>query len=366
MTDVTVERPAAERSDGGDDPSVPPSGVALTRLIAMARLPPRQAVEIGAQVLAAADTDGVLPGRVLVDVDGRVALAPDPVAPDVAAVLADVVAAAHQHSGRAAPGDERLLAELDRALAELPVADVPVVARRLQEAAAGLDRGAVRAELAALSRAIDGGSSAAPRTRAAAPAARPGSGTASGTAGSGTTMSTRRRIGAWLLSLVALAALVALEVAFLRDDITTDIERLLDAGRSGSEATATPGVDGLPLEAPAPTAAGSVTAVDLRPLAECAPGAPCALRLVVGLAPGAQDQPVTWSYLVVDRCSGAAQTVPGGTVTVPPEGGQTAVVGTVALPAVPAVAVFAVTDLPAAAASAPVSFGTCLPDDQAQ
>jgi hypothetical protein len=355
MTD-TVQRPT-ELSTAVEAPTVPPSGVALTRLIAMARLPPRQAVEVGAQVLAAVDGDGVLTGPVLVDADGHVVLGPGN-GPDVAAVLAEIAAAAHQHTGRAEPGDDRRLAELDRATGELPVAGVAVAARTLREAAAVLDRAAVRAELAALVRVIEGGTTAAPRPRPSAPAAR---------AGGGTPRTTRRRIGAWLLSLVALAGLVSLEVALLRDDITTDIERLLDAGRSGSDTSAAPAADGLPLEAPAPPAAGNVTAVDLRPLAPCSPGAPCELRLVVELAPGAAEQQVTWSYLVVDRCSGAAQSVPGGAVAVPPEGGQTAVVGTVALPAVPAVAVFAVTDLPAAAASAPVSFGSCrTPDDQAQ
>jgi hypothetical protein len=163
-----------------------------------------------------------------------------------------------------------------------------------------------------------------------------------------------------------LAAVVVLEVAVLRDDIATDIRLLLDAGRSGSEPSAALEPDGLPVAAPAPAAAGSVTAVDLRPLAPCAPGAPCTLRLLVRLVPEADPQVVTWSYRIVDRCTGTTETAPGGTVTVPSQGDRAAAVGTVALPASPAVAVVAVTDLPAAAASTPVSVGSCPPGDRAR
>lgn len=171
-----------------------------------------------------------------------------------------------------------------------------------------------------------------------------------------------RRIGVWLFSVVVLATGVVVEVALVRDDIAADIEILLDAGRSGSAASTAAEPDGLPIAPPAPAAAGSVAAVDLRPLAQCAPAAPCTLRLLVRLAPGPAPQTVTWSYRLVDRCTGAATTVPGGTVTVPAGGQQAAAVGTVALPDQPAVAVLAVTSSPATAASAPVTAGSCSPD----
>jgi hypothetical protein len=54
--------------------------------------------------------------------------------------------------------------------------------------------------------------------------------------------------------------------------------------------------------------------------------------------------------------------VPGGTVTAPAGGQRVAVVGTVGLPDLKAVAVVAVTSLPAGAASPPVFAGSCLPD----
>jgi hypothetical protein len=180
---------------------------------------------------------------------------------------------------------------------------------------------------------------------------------------SGQTGTARRRIGAWLLSVVVLAAVVLLEVALLRDHIATDIRLLLGAGRSGS-ASSSPEPDGPPIVPPAPAAAGSVTAVDLRPLPRCAPGAPCTMRLLVRLVPAAEPQVVTWSYRIVDRCTGAtaADTAPGGSVTVPAGGERAAALGTVTLPAADAVAVVAVTDLPAAAASPPAFVGSCPPD----
>ncbi|MGY1603982.1 hypothetical protein [Geodermatophilus sp. SYSU D00815] len=395
MTDVTVRRPGERRApddapdlpgrSGGkpaDPPPAPAPAVDLTRLIALARLTAAQAVEIAAQVLAAADQrsaagtgDALLGARqVRVDADGHVVTdgtgngrppAVPPGGPAVAAVLADVAGAARRRTGRADPEADRLLAGLDRAVAELPVAGVPAVARSLEEAAAAIDRGAVRAELAALVRAILGGPPAAGGAAPAAPARAGDRPTPAARAARGRSGSAARRVGAWLFSLVVLAAVVALEVAVLSDEITTDIGVLLDAGRSGSAASEAPEPDGLPVEAPAPASAGAVAAVDLRPLAPCAPGAPCEVRLLVRLVPGAAEQPVAWSYRVVDRCSGATQTAPGGTVTVPPGGARATAVGTVALPPAPAVTVIAVTDVPAAAASAPVVVGSCRSGDQA-
>jgi hypothetical protein len=398
MTDLVSER-TTERPEPGGAPGLPdrderpadpspalPGGVDLTRLIALARLTPAQALEICASLLADVagrsepGTDGrVVVDRVVIGADGRTVLgavadgrrdpgrsAARPVGADVGVVLAGVADAARVRGRRVDPGAEELLGHLDRAVTELPVAGVPGVARMLQEAATALDRGAVRAELAALVEAVDG---AAGSTRAAGTAGDPSTAnrtTPARSTGNGQRRTAARRIGAWLLSLLVLAAVVVLEVAVLRDDIATDIRLLLDAGRSGPDPSAALEPDGLPVAAPAPAAAGSVTAVDLRPLAQCAPGAPCTLRLLVRLVPGADPQVVTWSYRIVHRCTGTTETAPGGTVTVPSQGDRAAAVGTVALPASPAVAVIAVTDLPAAAASTPVSIGSCLPGDRAR
>jgi hypothetical protein len=377
--------PASEPADRSEPPPAEPppafpGGVELSRLIALARLTAAQAVEIAAEVLAeaAGRSEPDTFGPVVIGADGRVVPGPagdgrhngKPAAagsagPAVAAVLADVAGAARLRGRRADPAAERLLAELDRVVTELPVTGVTAAAPALQEAAASVDRGAVRAELAALVRAVGeraGSPNGAGPARDPAPAvlAAPAGG-----ATGGRTRSARRRVGAWLLSVVVLASVVTLEVAVLRDDIARDVGLLLDAGRSGSAPSAGREADGPPVEAPAPAAAGSVAAVDLRPLAQCTPGAPCTLRLLVRLLPGAEPQVVTWSYRIVDRCTGATDTAAGGSVTVPAGGDRAAAVGTVVLPAVQAVAVVAVVDVPAAAASPPVFAGSCASDRQA-
>lgn len=394
MTDLVTERATAppepggvpDLPDRGERPAGPapalPGGVELTRLIALARLTPAQALELAAGVLAelagrsgSGTCERVPVDRVVVGADGAVVLTPagdgGPSAAaragvPVTAILEGVAAAARVRGRRADPAADRLLGQLDRAVAELPGAGVPAVAGQLRQAAAGIDRGAVRAELAALVRAIGGvaaaatgGGSTGDRSGAAAAApSRRGP-----TAGTRTAV---RRIGAWLLSVLVLSGVVVLEVAVLRDDIAADVDLLLGAGRSGVEASAAPEPDGLPIVPPAPAAAGSVTAVDLRPLAPCAPDAPCTLRVLVRLIPGADPQVVTWTYRVVDRCSGAADTAPGGSVTVPAGSDRAAAVGTVVLPAGASVAVLAVTQDPAVAASPPVSVGSCSSDDQAR
>jgi hypothetical protein len=174
-----------------------------------------------------------------------------------------------------------------------------------------------------------------------------------------------RRIGTWLFSVLVLTAIVALEVAVLRDDIARDVELLLDAGRSGTEASAE-APDGPPIVLPAPAESGRVAGVDLRPLAPCAPDAACTLSVQVRLVPGADQQVVTWTYRVVDRCSGASDTAPGGSVTVPAGSDRAVTVDTVVLPAGASVAVLAVTESPAVAASLPVSVGSCASDQQAR
>jgi hypothetical protein len=388
MTDLTTARGADLREPdpvpGLIDPDVAPpaapatgrGGVELTRLLALARLTAPQALELAAGLLAgtAGQDDPAGPDQALVGTDGRVVLGSagdgrrtgsppvgggtgDALGP----VLVEVAGAARLRGRPADPAAEELLTEIDRAVSDLPDTGLPAVAARLQERVAGLDRDVVRGELAALVRAVD--DRTAPAT-GRAPGGRPQPGSRTAAAGrvpSGGTR-TMRRVGAWLFSVVVLAAGVVVEVALLRDDIGADIELLLDAGRSGSTSTTAPEPDGLPIAPPAPAAAGSVAAVDLRPLAQCAPAAPCTLRLLVRLVPGPDPQTVTWSYRLVDRCTGAATTVPGGTVTVPPGGQRAAAVGTVALPDQRSVAVLAVTSSPATAASAPVSAGSCLTD----
>jgi hypothetical protein len=341
---------------------------------------PAQAVEVGADLLAAlsarsnldVDREQVIDDRVVIGADGMVALRPASDRQDgesatagntsgvaVVALLTDIARAARLRARRAGPEAGRLLAELDRAAAELPEAGVPAMARTLGEVAAGIDRSAVRAELGALAQAIGRHAAPAPDAR---PAAGPPTAIRSGTAARATTgdhRSARRRVGAWLVSAVVLAGVLLLEHAVLRDKVATDIGVLLDAGRSGATPSAAPKPDGLPVVPSAPAAAGSVRGVDLRPLAECPPGAPCTVRVLVRVAPAAEPQAVTWSYRIVDRCTGAVVAAPGGTTSVPAGQERVAVVGVVPLSTAPAVGVVAVTEVPAVAASAPLLVGSC-------
>jgi hypothetical protein len=376
VTDLDIDR-RAERSplepvhppvEPGWPAASPGDGVRLARLAGLAGLTPAQALEIAAGLLAEVATrepDGG-PGEITVGVDGRVRMVPGAAGPAVDTALAAVRAAVR---GRRT---DPLLAELDGVLAQLPVIGVPAAARVLADACAALDRAAVRAELGALVRAVAAGSAAAGPSHPLTPqAAGPGQAIAGGVAPAGRrparsrgTSAAVRRVGAWVLSIAVLVGVVLLEIAFLRDDILADVDLLLDAGRSGAApAAAPPEPDGLPVVLPAPPSAGSVAGVDLRALRPCTPGAPCPVRVLVRLLPAADPQTVTWSYRLVDRCTGATETVAGGSVTVPAQADQAVAVGSVALPPVPAVAVVAVTDGPAVAAAAPVLVGTCVSED---
>jgi hypothetical protein len=380
MTDLVARRGTEQAAPAGvprfpepraaAEPAAPPAGVELHRLLALVRLSAAQALEIATAVAEEAarwpvpDPGGPAAGpfpaaRVVLGADGRVRT--DRAADGGTAlgeVLADVAGAAHRRVRDGEPVTDPLLAALDRAVAELPAAGVPAVARRLQEAVAGTDRDGVRAELAALVRAVRGDGPPAPRAAATGP--RTARRAAPAPLARGTRTGTvLRRSGAWVLSFLVLAGVVLLEVTTLRAHIAADVRELLDAGRSGSAPPSTPRPDGLPVPSFAPAAAGAVTAVDLRPLTACTPGAPCDLRLLVQLTAAPDQQVVAWSYRVVDRCTSAAYTVPGGSIPVPADGDRAAAVGVVPLPALRSVAVVAVTGLPAAAASAPVVVGSC-------
>jgi hypothetical protein len=364
--------PSAEGREERRDDALPlGAGVELGRLLSLTRLTAAQALEVGAGVLTATGEltgpgDGgggidpvpvvpwlTLDGQVVLRVPGDAATPPG-AGRTVDAVLAAVLAAARSSVAADGRGVDARVALLDRAVQDLPTAGVAVVARRLQEAAATTDRTAVRAELAALARVVAGMGAS---TRAGAPRTAADSGRAgpsprrSGSAA--------RRIGAWLLSVLVLGAAVVSEVVLLRDDITADVDLLLDSGRGADEPSSAPAAERAALPTPAPAAAGNVAAVDLRLLSPCAPGAACSVRVSVRLVPARKSQVVSWTYQLVEGCTGRASRAPGGSVTVPARADRVDVVGTVPVPEGDGTIVFAVTDDPASAASAPVVVGTC-------
>jgi hypothetical protein len=335
----------------------------LTRLLSVARLTPAQAVALGSDVVASLEdrhADGRLcPDAVRVGRDGRASLidAGDPPTMDgaglaSAAALLDRI----RDATRPSPADHGLIPALQRAATEArsPEGRVAIVAAILREAdATGGAR--ARAELARLVTMVAGGvalsPAAGPPPRAPAPHRRrphrPPRAVARGLVA---------RSWTWILSLVVLVVVVLMEIAFLRDEIGRDVQAVLEAGRSRSTATSTPTLP--PVVPPAPTAAGTINRVDLRPIMPCTPDTACALRMHVTLQPRAEPQAITWEFRILDRCTGAAVTVPGGTVTVPPHGDRADVVSTVGLPPADALAVLAITSQPFTAASSAVHVPT--------
>ncbi|GAA5128050.1 hypothetical protein [Pseudonocardia adelaidensis] len=338
--------------------------VALIRLLSVVRLTPGQAVALGTDLVAGLEDRAgparvpLRPGEARVGRDGRARVAGDPGngAPPsangaglaAAAGLLDRLAAATRAG---APADQGLLAALERAGAEArsPEGRLAFVAAILRESDAASGPRA-RAELSRMVALVAG--DAAPELTAA-PEPRP----------RGPRRPPRRRPRSvaraavarswkWVLSVVLLGAIVVTEIAFLHDQINQDVQTVLDAGRSGASTDAPP----LPPVAPAaPPAAGTITRVDLRPVQPCTPGGGCALRTQLAVAAQPQPQTITWDLRIVDRCTGAASTAPGGTVTVPPDADRADAVSTVALPEGRALAVVAVTNQPFVAASGPVA-----------
>jgi hypothetical protein len=346
---TTPPRTAVGRS-GADD-------LALTQLLSIARLTPAQAVALGADLLAcledAAGRTQLRPEGARVGRDGRARVidagpSGNGAGLATAAALLDRITAA----ARPSAADQGQMSALERAATEArsPHGRLAIAASILREAD-GAGGAQARAELARLVAIVVGEAPAldaaraprppAPRRRRPRPTPR------------AVARAAAARSWKWVLSLVVLAAVVLIEIAFLRDEISRDIQAVLDAGRSGSTMTSTPTLP--PVPRPAPGAVGTISRVDLRPVTPCTTDAGCALRVQVTLRPQAEPQTITWDFRVVDRCTGEAVTVPGGTVTVPPHADRADVVSTVGLPPADALAVLAVTNQPFTAASAAVN-----------
>lgn len=375
---ATPVQTAAESSTGDD--------LVLRRLLAIARLTPAQAVALGADLLAdleavaSADPDTagrprVRPEDVRIGRDGRARLIDAGHRPSASGNGAGLTSTAALLDGlRAATGtngangvdgvdgaDDVLVSALERAATEArsPHGRLEIAAAIL--GAADATGGAqARAELATLVAMVADGAAPAPATgpapRTPAPRRR-----RPRRAPRAVARAAAARSWKWVLSLVVLVAAVLIEIALLRDEIGRDVQTVLEAGRSRATATGAPPTLP-PVVPPAPTAAGTINRIELRPVTPCAPDATCALRMQVMLQPRPEPQTVTWDFRILDRCSGVAVGVPGGTVTVPPHGDRADLVSTVELPQADALAVLAVTSGPFTAASEAVNIpatGTC-------
>ena len=113
-----------------------------------------------------------------------------------------------------------------------------------------------------------------------------------------------------------------------------------------------------PVPALGPATAGPITGIEIQPLqGSCQPGAVCPVQVTVRLQPQPAAQEVRWSFHVFDRCTGATSVLPGASVTA--LAGWAYVYGTSwpALSASHPLALVAVTETPAAAASPAVLAG---------
>jgi hypothetical protein len=167
-----------------------------------------------------------------------------------------------------------------------------------------------------------------------------------------------------VVAAIAGAAAVAGRQALSRGHAAAARPRPAPSGRTATP-TATPAPSpspspsgARPLPALAPAVAGSITAVELQPLqGSCQPTQVCPVQVIVRLQPQPSAEDVRWSFRVFDRCTGATSTLPGAGVTA--LAGWPYVYGTSwpRLPEGRAVALVAVTEAPAAAASPAVLAG---------
>jgi hypothetical protein len=177
-----------------------------------------------------------------------------------------------------------------------------------------------------------------------------------------------------LATLVALVVLAAAGYVLARKPIGSLADRVLHRdtaasktpGQASTHPTSTPtaksslGAVGSsrsgtprPVASLAPLTAGPISGVDLRPLATCTAKSSCPLRMTVRFAPAYSGQQVAWRIAVFNRCTGSTSVLARGQVAGAP-GSYVFDSTTVTLPAARSMAVIALTDAPARAASPPL------------
>jgi hypothetical protein len=153
--------------------------------------------------------------------------------------------------------------------------------------------------------------------------------------------------------VAAVVLVVGVELGLLQDRIEADLARLHAAGGAPAATDTAPLPALPPVPVIAPPAAGDVDAVRLRVVdPPCPAGATCTVLVGVDRRPGAVAVPTPWTLVVVDRCRGEVVPLASGTSPAAAYGTATALV-----PPGRALALIAVTDGPARAASAAVPIG---------
>jgi hypothetical protein len=175
--------------------------------------------------------------------------------------------------------------------------------------------------------------------------------------------------GLAVLLVIAVAGALAVTARNLR---SRHIPAVPTPGRAASAPPAT-GLRVAPTPAPtpagtrpvpmlAPAAAGPITAIEIQPLdGSCQPGGTCPVQVTVRLQPQPSAEEVRWSFHVFDRCTGATDVVPGTSVTALAGWGYVYGTSWPTLSANHPLALVAVTESPAAAASPAVLAGGSSP-----
>ncbi|MGX6511657.1 hypothetical protein [Rhodococcus sp. SJ-2] len=350
-------------------------GVALGRLLAIATLTPAQAALLVTDVvdqLELANGRGCPPirfrdGDVMVSDAGQLVIRStgdagswDEVRDVAARLLHRIVTNCRS---------EALADRVEIALAES--SDLVGLARRVRYAAAtefdDVEIGRKRSQLAALVTAVKGraqtGDAAAERTDVPIPATgrnRRHPFARKVWHRKRRRLSRRRGIFALLAVLILVGMVWAAPAAWselnrswhtLLDPVESSMDDRISPVSPPAEPETGPG----PVDTALPAAAGPITQVAATfANGPCEAGRSCTVRVDVGLDPATSVGAVTWNPTVYDRCTGA--TLPGGEVTIPvPPGAREAYgIGSVDLPQGSALAVAAVTTVPAATASEPM------------
>jgi Protein tyrosine and serine/threonine kinase len=105
----------------------------------------------------------------------------------------------------------------------------------------------------------------------------------------------------------------------------------------------------------APRSAGFVDAIVVTPVETCQPGASCPVKVTIKITAHDDVKHVTWTFVLVDPCTGSRTNVAGGSMVAQPSWQHIYTTTSVPLPQTRSVALLAMTTAPVRAASAPVT-----------
>jgi hypothetical protein len=124
--------------------------------------------------------------------------------------------------------------------------------------------------------------------------------------------------GVAVLLLVAIAAALAVFAWHARSRFPAIVPHPGQAASAGpARPTPPPGPPGpRPVPALGPAAAGPISGIEIQPLeGSCKSGAVCPVRVTVRLEPQHAGQDIRWSFRVFDRCTGTTSNLPGASMT---------------------------------------------------